>query len=147
MAVRLIECCSPSYSDSPHQKRSRRRWLPAMIHAIVATISIQMVWIALGVLEISPPWITPVTKQVRPPYQVATAAADNYADDHRCTALCRVSEPFHRVAVTPYSSPIVAGELATTVDTHSRAPVPSSSSPAASAIFSNCSSPLLLPIN
>jgi hypothetical protein len=45
-----------------------------VIHAVVATISIRMVWIALGVLEISPLWITPVTKQVRPPYKVATAA-------------------------------------------------------------------------
>jgi hypothetical protein len=31
-----------------------------------------------------------------------------------------VSESFYRVAVTPYSRPIVAGELATTGDTHSR---------------------------
>ena len=40
--------------------------------------------------------------------------------NHRVSALRRVSESFHRIAMTPYSSPIVTGELATTVDTHSR---------------------------
>jgi hypothetical protein len=52
-----------------------------VIRAVVATIGARMVWIALRVLEISPSWITPVTKQVRPSYQVVTAAADNYAGE------------------------------------------------------------------
>jgi hypothetical protein len=62
---------------------------------------------------------------------VTAAELDKNTGEHRRTALCRVSEPFHRVAVTPYSCPIVAGELATTVDTKSPRPG-SSSSPVAS---------------
>jgi hypothetical protein len=62
---------------------------------------------------------------------VTAAESDKNVGDHRRTALCRVSESFHHVAITPYSCPIVAGELATTVDTNSPRPG-SSSSPAAS---------------
>jgi hypothetical protein len=43
--------------------------------------------------------------------------------NRRLSALCRVALPFHRVAVTPYGRLIVAGEVATTVDTSSCAPV------------------------
>ena len=38
--------------------------------------------------------------------------------NHRLPALRRVALPFHRVAVAPYSRQIIAGELATTVDTN-----------------------------
>jgi hypothetical protein len=65
-------------SDRQHSC-PHRRWPATGIRAVVATIGAQMEWIALGVLEISPLWITPVTKQVRPPYQVATAATDEFA--------------------------------------------------------------------
>jgi hypothetical protein len=43
----------------------------------------------------------------------------------------RVSKPFHRVAMTPYTRPIVDGEVATAVDTNSPHPR-SSPAPAAS---------------
>jgi hypothetical protein len=49
--------------------------------------------------------------------------SDNFVGDHRLSALCRVALPFHRVAVTLYGRLIVAGEVATTVDTSSHAPV------------------------
>ena len=39
--------------------------------------------------------------------------------NHRVSVLRRVSESFHRIAMTPYSSPIVAGDFATAVDTNS----------------------------
>jgi hypothetical protein len=70
-----------------------------VIRAVVATIGARMLWIALGVLEISPSWITLVTKQVRPPYQVVTAAADNYADEppsHGLAPRVRVFPPCRR---------------------------------------------------
>jgi hypothetical protein len=70
-----------------------------VIRAVVATIGARMVWIALGVLEISPSWITPVTKQDRPPYQVVTAAADNYAGEppsHGLAPRVRVFPPRRR---------------------------------------------------
>ena len=38
--------------------------------------------------------------------------------NHRLPALRRVALPFHRVAVAPYSRQIIAGELATTMDTN-----------------------------
>ena len=67
-----------------------------MIRAVVATIGARMEWIALGVLEISPLWITPVTKQVRPPYQVATATADNFAGEPPLLGLApRVRALYH----------------------------------------------------
>ena len=43
--------------------------------------------------------------------------------------------PLHLVAVTLWDSPIIAGELATTEDTHSRAPVPSSTSDRRASFF------------
>ena len=49
--------------------------------------------------------------------------SDNFAGDRRRSALCRVALPFHRIAVTLYGRLIVAGEVATMVDTSSRAPV------------------------
>jgi hypothetical protein len=49
--------------------------------------------------------------------------SDNFAGDRRLSALCHVALPFHRVAVTLYGRLIVAGEVTTTVDTSSRAPV------------------------
>jgi hypothetical protein len=64
---------------------------------------------------------------------VTATELDKNAGDHRRTALCRVSDPFHRVAVTPYSCPIIAGELATTVDTNSPRLGSSSSSAASTA--------------
>jgi hypothetical protein len=62
---------------------------------------------------------------------VTAAEVDKNAGDHCHTTLCRVSKPFHRVAVTPYTRPIVDGEVATAVDTNSPHPR-SSSAPAAS---------------
>jgi hypothetical protein len=50
---------------------------------------------------------------------------------HRCRAIAvdhRMSLSIYRVTVTPYHRRVVADELATTVDTHSRAPVNSYSS-------------------
>jgi hypothetical protein len=70
-----------------------------VIRAVVATIGARMAWIALGVLEISPSWITPVTKQDRPPYQVVTATADNYAGEppsHGLAPRVRVLPPRRR---------------------------------------------------
>jgi hypothetical protein len=55
--------------------------------------------------------------------------------NHRSPALCRVSQPRHRIAVTPYRCLINAGEVATTVDTDSRAPVPSSTSDRRASFF------------
>ena len=46
-----------------------------------------------------------------------------------------MSLSIYRVTVTPYHRPIVAGELATTEDTHSRAPVPSSTSDRRASFF------------
>ena len=43
--------------------------------------------------------------------------------NRRLSALCRVALPFHCDVVTRYGCPIVAGEVATTVDTNSCAPV------------------------
>jgi hypothetical protein len=57
---------------------------------------------------------------------------------HRCQAFvvaCRMALPLHLVVVTLWGSPIVAGELATTKDTHSRAPVPSSTSDRRASFF------------
>ena len=55
---------------------------------------------------------------------------------NRClSALCRVAPPFHHVAVTPYHYLINAGEVATMVDTDSRAPVPSSTSDRRTSFF------------
>jgi hypothetical protein len=57
---------------------------------------------------------------------------------HRRRAIAvvrRVSLSIYRVTVTPYHRPIVAGELATTEDTHSRAPVPSSTSDRRASFF------------
>jgi hypothetical protein len=48
---------------------------------------------------------------------------------------CRVALPLHLVVVTLWDSPIVASELATTEDTHSRAPVPSSTSDRRASFF------------
>jgi hypothetical protein len=53
---------------------------------------------------------------------VTAAEVNKNAGDHRRSALCRVSKPFHRVAMTPCSRPIVNGEVATTVDTDSPNP-------------------------
>jgi hypothetical protein len=50
---------------------------------------------------------------------VTAAELDKNVGDRRRTTLRHVSESFHRVAVTPYCCPIVAGEVATTVDTNS----------------------------
>jgi hypothetical protein len=44
--------------------------------------------------------------------------ADKLTGDSRLSALCRVALPFHRVAVTLYGRLIIAGEVATTVDTN-----------------------------
>jgi hypothetical protein len=41
------------------------------------------------------------------------------AGNHRFPAVCHMSKPFHRVTMTPYTRPIVDGEVATTVDTNS----------------------------
>jgi hypothetical protein len=49
--------------------------------------------------------------------------SDNFAGDRRLSALCRVALPFQRVAVTLYGRLIIAGEVTTTVDTSSCAPV------------------------
>jgi hypothetical protein len=52
-------------------------------------------------------------------------AVDKGAHRRRAIVVVRrVSLSIYRITVTPYHRPIVAGELATTVDTHSRAPVP-----------------------
>jgi hypothetical protein len=61
---------------------------------------------------------------------------DVLAGDRRFPAVCRVSKPFHRVAMTPYTRPIVDGEIATAVDTNSPHPR-SSLSPAASSVRPN----------
>ena len=61
---------------------------------------------------------------------------DYLAGDRRFPALCRVSKPFHRVAMTPSTRPIVDGEIATAVDTNSPH-LRSSLSPAASSVRSN----------
>jgi hypothetical protein len=51
-------------------------------------------------------------------------AVDKGAHRRRAFAVaCRVALPLHLAAVTLWGSPIIAGELATTGDTHSRAPV------------------------
>jgi hypothetical protein len=47
----------------------------------------------------------------------------------------RVALPLHHVAVTLWGRPIVVGEVATTVDTDSRAPVPSSTSDRRASFF------------
>jgi hypothetical protein len=75
-----------------------RRWPAAVIRAVVTTIGAWMEWIALGVLEISPPWITPVTKQVRPPYQVATAAADDFAGEPPSLGLAQRFRALYHIA-------------------------------------------------
>jgi hypothetical protein len=61
---------------------------------------------------------------------------DYLAGDRRLPALCRVSKPFHRVAMTPSTRPIVDGEIATAVDTNSPH-LRSSLSPAASSVRPN----------
>ena len=61
---------------------------------------------------------------------------DYLAGDRRFPALCRVSKPFHRVAMTPSTRPIVAGELATAVATNSPH-LRSSLSPAAAHLHPN----------
>jgi hypothetical protein len=48
-----------------------------------------------------------------------TAETDVLAGDRRFPAVCRVSKPFHRVAMTPCTRPIVDGEVATAADTNS----------------------------
>jgi hypothetical protein len=51
-------------------------------------------------------------------------AVDKGAHRRRAFAVaCRVALPLHLATVTLWGSPIVAGELATIRDTHSRAPV------------------------
>jgi hypothetical protein len=46
------------------------------------------------------------------------AESDNFAGDRRLSALGHVALPFHRIDVTLYGRLIVAGEVATTVDTN-----------------------------
>jgi hypothetical protein len=66
-------------------------------------------------------WTPPRPAAVLPPL---LTVVDKGAHRRRAIAVVRrVSLSIYRVTVTPYHRPIVAGELATTVDTHSRAPV------------------------
>jgi hypothetical protein len=67
---------------------------------------------------------------------VTAADVDYLAGDRRFPVLCRVSKPFHRVAMTPSTRPIVAGELATAVATNSPH-LRSSLSPAAAHLHPN----------
>jgi hypothetical protein len=75
-----------------------------------------------------------------------TTGADKLTDDRRLPAMRRVAQPFHRVAVTPHCCLINAGEVATTWDTNSRAPVFFSTSDRR-ASCPNSRPPPVLPIN
>jgi hypothetical protein len=83
---------------------------------------------AAGELE-----VTPVTHRGLP--FCFAAGAIGSPVNRRLSALCRVAPPFHHVAMTPYRCLINAGEVATTVDTDSRAPVPSSTSDRRASFF------------
>ena len=75
------------------------------------------------------------TSASRNPFPLLTAV-DTGAHHRQAFAVARrVALPLHLVAVTLWGSPIVAGELATTEDTHSRAPVPSSTSDRRASFF------------
>jgi hypothetical protein len=59
-------------------------------------------------------------KQVRPPYRVCRGGNSMGSPvNRRRTALCHVSEHPRRISVTPYRCLIVAGEVATMLDTTS----------------------------
>jgi hypothetical protein len=49
--------------------------------------------------------------------------SDKHGGDHRLLALRRVSKRLHRIAVTCFSSPLIAGEIATVTGHQSTAPV------------------------
>jgi hypothetical protein len=102
---------------------SARRFVPPLSWSVLTNA-----WTMLGVTKISPPLISAVTKQLRPPYQVATATTDNFAGDRRLPALCHVPEYLHRIAVNPCDSLWLVGVTATVDATDSRAPVNSYSS-------------------
>jgi hypothetical protein len=94
-----------------------------MIRAVVTAIGVWMVWIALGVTQISPPWITPAINKSNYRTKLPRPLRITSPVNRRLSALCLVALPFHRDAVTRYGCPIVAGEVATTVDTNSCTPV------------------------
>jgi hypothetical protein len=93
------------------------------IRAVVTAIGVRMVWIALGVTQISPSWITPAINKFDHRTKLPRPLRITSSVNRRLSALCRVALPFHRDAVTRYGCPIVAGEVATTVDMNSCTPV------------------------
>jgi hypothetical protein len=64
-----------------------------------------MTWTPLRLAVVHLPWLT--------------ARGKVLAGDRRLLALRRVALTFHRVAMTPYTRPIVDGELATALATNS----------------------------
>jgi hypothetical protein len=81
-------------------------------------------------------WTGSYPDRPRHPSPWLTARGKVLAVDRRFPAICRVSKPFHRVAMTPSTRPIVAGELATAVATNSPH-LRSSLSPAAAHLHPN----------
>jgi hypothetical protein len=51
--------------------------------------------------------------------ELATVASDEFTGGSRFTALCHVPGHIHRIAVTHFSRPIIAGEVATVYSTNS----------------------------
>jgi hypothetical protein len=121
---------TPRHDSCCRRQNSRSRWMDNLSGKRIS---------AAGELE-----VTPVTHRGFP-FCFAAGAIGSPVNRH-LSALCHVALPFHHVAVTPYRCLINAGEVATTEDTNSRHRY-SSSSPAASVICSNYSSPLPFPIN
>jgi hypothetical protein len=124
-SVRLTKPHSPWYNvllwiRSTVAEKSHRRWLPAVIRVTSVRIHARGGWITSwrkGSLPTvswrSLRWLTVISPSALRLVRIASPV------NRRLSALCRVALPFHCDAVTRYGCPIVASEVATTVDTSS----------------------------
>jgi hypothetical protein len=70
-------------------------------------------WVALGIKQESPPWITPAINKSGHRTAHAAVEGDRHAGEHRLSTLCHVPEYLHRIAVSLSDSPLIAGMTAT----------------------------------
>jgi hypothetical protein len=137
----MVQCLNGS--DCQCQKSHRRRPISAAIRAAAVAIYATSDQISLPDSSSSPEDNSGDSPSYPPCF---VAWADKLTGDSRLPVLCHVLEHLRRVAVTLYSRLIVAGEVATTVDTN---PLRQSSSLslAASTARPNCAPPPKPPIN
>jgi hypothetical protein len=116
MSFAMVQCLNGS--DCQCQKSHRRRPISTAIHATAVAIYATSDQISLPDSSSSPADNSGDTPPYPPPPPCFAAWADKLTDDSRLSVLCHVLEHLCRIAVTLYSCLIVAGEVATTVDTN-----------------------------